>query len=232
MPVFALIGAAGFIAPRHLDAMRHVGGNLLVAFDVTDSVGVLDAYFPDSHFTTSQYEFNQFLASFSSLSQRRFVVVCSPSYMHLEHVELALDNGWEVICEKPLVTNQPQLDRLLSRDGLERVWPVLQLRCHDRLAALREQSLAGDSRSSAFLNYVTPRGRWYQQSWKGRRPESGGLLLNIGVHLFDAMIWVFGPAQVLEIVTSLTPANCIVLCTNGLWQVTHLAFGMPLPLSN
>ena len=197
MKKFALIGAAGYIAPRHMRAMKDVGGDLLVAFDPNDSVGVIDSYFPEAHFFT---EFERFDRHVDKLSRRGegvdFVTVCSPNYLHDAHVRFGLRSGSDVICEKPLVLNPWNLDGLaeIEQSTGKRVSTILQLRLHPAIVELRKKvHCSPGTHFEVDLTYITSRGRWYHTSWKGDSAKSGGVATNIGVHFFDMLTFVFGP---------------------------------------
>ncbi|MCG3171083.1 MAG: UDP-N-acetyl-2-amino-2-deoxy-D-glucuronate oxidase [Pseudomonadales bacterium] len=201
MANFALIGAAGYVAPRHMRAISETGNRLIVAYDPSDSVGVLDSYFPDVHFFT---EFERFDRHIDKLQRRGgnhrvdYVSICSPNYLHDAHVRFALRCGADVICEKPLVLNPWNLEGLKEIEAAtgRRVACVLQLRLHPALLRLREQLPARPGKRHVVdLIYVTPRGRWYLASWKGDESKSGGVATNIGIHLFDLLLWLFGPVR-------------------------------------
>ena len=194
---FALIGAGGFVAPRHLRAIKDNGGALQAAVDRTDSVGVLDSYFPDARFFTEFERFDRYL----DLSRRQgrkidYVSICSPNYLHDAHVRYALRSHADAICEKPLVLNPWNLDGLaeLERDTGQKVNTILQLRLHPAIVALKEQIGAGPRNKvhDVDLTYITSRGRWYYTSWKGDEAKSGGIATNIGVHFYDMLSFVFG----------------------------------------
>ena len=195
---FALIGAAGYIAPRHMNAIKAVNGDLLVAFDPNDSVGILDGHFPDAHFFT---EFERFDRHVDKLRRRGtrigWMSICSPNYLHDAHVRFALRSGSDAICEKPLVLNPWNIDGLesLERESGRRVSTILQLRLHPAITALRERVARSGRRHAVDLTYVTSRGRWYQASWKGDEAKSGGIATNIGIHFFDMLGFVFGPLE-------------------------------------
>jgi UDP-N-acetyl-2-amino-2-deoxyglucuronate dehydrogenase len=197
---FALIGVAGYIAPRHLRAITDVGGRLLAAFDPSDSVGIMDSHFPDAHFFT---EFERFDRHLDALRRRGeavdYVAICSPNYLHDAHVRFALRGGADAICEKPLVLNPGDIDGLaeMERATGRKVHTILQLRLHPAIIALREQIAAdrGNRMHEVDLTYITSRGRWYYESWKGDEAKSGGLATNIGVHFYDMLSFVFGPVQ-------------------------------------
>lgn len=196
---FALIGVAGFIAPKHLKAIKETGNQLVAAVDKHDSVGIMDSHFPDANFFTEIERFDRYLEK-----QRRdplgnpveYVSVCTPNYLHDSHCRLALRVGANAICEKPLVINPWNLDQLrdLEQDYGKRVYSVLQLRLHPDLIRLKNEVEASSQlqRREISLTYVTRRGKWYQQSWKGNAERSGGVAMNIGVHFFDFLAWIYG----------------------------------------
>ena len=200
MKNFALIGAAGFIAPRHMEAIKATGNRLVAAMDPSDSVGILDSYFPDCAFFT---EFERFDRHIDKLrrgnSDRRvdFVSVCSPNYLHDAHVRFALRSDADVICEKPLVLSPWNIDGLVEaeeRSG-HKVNTILQLRLHPAILALRDRIAAEPSdgrKHDVDLTYVTGRGLWYSYSWKGDDRRAGGIATNIGIHFFDMLHFVFG----------------------------------------
>lgn len=205
MANFALIGVAGFVAPRHLAAIQKTGNRLLAAADPSDSVGILDRYSFDVKFFREIERFDRFLDK-----QRRgapegrvhYVSICSPNYLHDAHVRLALRSQVDAICEKPLVLNPWNLDALevLERETGRRVYTVLQLRVHPQLLALKSSlSLSTSDRPFVILTYVTARGGWYDVSWKGSEERSGGVVTNIGIHLFDLLIWLYGGVKSREV---------------------------------
>ena len=202
MTNFGLIGAAGFVAPRHLQAIRDVGGQLLAAVDPHDSVGVLDRYFPEARFFPEIERFDRHLEKLRRLSEAQrvhYMSICTPNYLHDAHVRLALRLGAHAICEKPLVINPWNLDQLaeLEADSDSRVYTVLQLRHVPALAALKkrldEEPLA--QMAEVDVAYVTRRGPWYHSSWKGKEERSGGIAMNIGIHFFDLLMWLFGGVE-------------------------------------
>lgn len=198
MTSFALIGAAGYIAPRHMKAMKAVGGELKVAFDPNDSVGVMDSYYPDAHFFTEFERFDRHVDKLKRRGERiDYVSICSPNYLHDAHVRFGLRADSDVICEKPLVLNPWNLDGLaeIERATGRKVNTVLQLRLHPAIVALRDRIAASDRRHAVDLTYMTSRGRWYHASWKGVEAKSGGVATNIGVHFFDMLAYVFGPLK-------------------------------------
>lgn len=200
MPLnFALVGAAGFVAPRHLKAIAQTGNKLVAAVDPHDSVGIIDSYFPDCAFFTEVERFDRFLEKRrrgSEAERVHYISVCSPNYLHDAHVRLALRVGAHAICEKPLVISPWNLDQLAALEGEygRHVYTVLQLRLLPALRELHAELAASATKEKADveLTYVTARGRWYGVSWKGAPEKSGGLALNIGVHLFDLLIWLYG----------------------------------------
>ena len=201
---FALIGASGFVAPRHMKAIQETGNKLVAAMDPNDSVGIIDSHFPESAFFT---EFERFDRHAEKLRRRGqpidYVAICSPNYLHDAHIRFALRLKTEAICEKPLVLNPWNLDALVELETEYgcRVWNILQLRLHPSIRALKEKvaaAVAADPRKmyDIDLTYLTSRGRWYFVSWKGQPEKSGGVATNIGVHFFDMLTWIFGPVQV------------------------------------
>ncbi len=199
---FALIGAAGFVARRHLQAIRDTDNELVAAVDLHDSVGILDSFFPDAHFFTEIERFDRFLEKrrrASAESAIDYVSVCSPNYLHDAHVRLAMRVGADAICEKPLVINPWNLDQLedLEQDYGGRVHTVLQLRLHPQIQALKKaiEKESNRTRREVCLTYITRRGAWYHTSWKGTEEKSGGLAMNIGIHFFDLLIWLFGAVE-------------------------------------
>lgn len=217
---FALIGAAGFIAPKHLKAMSETGGELVAAIDLHDSVGILDQYFPHAKFFTEVERFDRHLEKLRRTigsDPVDYVSICSPNFLHDAHARLALRVKAHVICEKPLAINPWNLDQLeeLEQEHQRRVFTVLQLRYLSTIMQLREQIKSDFTtpRREVCLTYVTRRGAWYQTSWKGQEQKSGGLVLNIGIHFFDLLVSLFGPPS-RSLVHQLTPfraAGCLEL---------------------
>lgn len=199
---FAMTGAAGFVAPRHLRAIKATGNRLVAAADPHDAVGVLDQYWFDVRFFTEIERFDRHLEKLRrgpEAERVHYVSICSPNYLHDAHIRLALRVGAHAICEKPLVINPWNLDALqdLERETGARVNTVLQLRLHPILLELRDRLAA--TTHEVCLSYVTARGRWYDVSWKGSGERSGGLVTNIGVHFFDMLIWLFGGVRKSEV---------------------------------
>lgn len=204
MASFALTGVAGYIAPRHLKAIQDTGNRLVAAVDPHDAVGILDRFSFDVRFFTEFERFDRHLEKLRrgpAEGRIDYVSVCSPNYLHDAHVRTALRAGAHAICEKPLVINPWNLDALqeLEAESGRRVFSILQLRVHPSLQALREQLIAQDIVHDVCLTYVTARGAWYFSSWKGQDERSGGVVTNIGIHLFDLLTWLFGPVARSEV---------------------------------
>jgi UDP-N-acetyl-2-amino-2-deoxyglucuronate dehydrogenase len=203
---FALTGVAGYVAPRHLRAIKDTGHRLVAAVDPHDAVGVLDRYSFDVRFFTEFERFDRHLEKLRrgpEANRVHFLSICSPNHLHDAHIRLALRVGADAICEKPLVINPWNLDALqeLEREMGRRVYTVLQLRLHPELIALRERLLADTASQShdVSLTYITARGRWYDVSWKGSDERSGGVVTNIGIHFFDLLLWLFGGVRACEV---------------------------------
>ena len=200
MKNFGLIGAAGYIAPRHMAAIKATGNNLLAAYDTFDSVGVIDSHFPNADFFT---EFERFDRHVDKLKREGnaldFVSVCSPNYLHDSHIRFGLRNQADVICEKPLVLNPWNLDALkeIEKETGKKVYNILQLRLHQSIIDLKNKIDNGpkDKVYDFDLSYLTSRGKWYYTSWKGDKNKSGGIATNIGVHFYDMLSWIFGPVK-------------------------------------
>lgn len=197
MKNFALIGAAGYIAPRHLQAIRDTGNTLVAALDKSDTVGVMDSYFPNADFFTEFERFDRHIDKLKRQGQKiDYVSICSPNYLHDSHIRFALRHGAIAICEKPLVLNPWNVDALaeIERETDKRVYTILQLRLHPSIIALREKVKNGPKEKiyDVDLQYITSRGHWYHISWKGDTSKSGGIATNIGIHFFDMLLWVFG----------------------------------------
>jgi UDP-N-acetyl-2-amino-2-deoxyglucuronate dehydrogenase len=197
MKRFALIGAAGYIAPRHMKAIKDTGNVLVAAFDPYDGVGIMDSHFPDADFFT---EFERFDRHIDKLRREGnpidIISICSPNYLHDAHIRFGLKSGCDVICEKPLVLNPWNVDALMDIENEtgKKAYTILQLRLHPSIIALREKVLNSpkDKRFKVELKYMTSRGKWYHHSWKGDISKSGGIATNIGVHFFDMLTWIFG----------------------------------------
>ncbi|HRT34088.1 MAG TPA: Gfo/Idh/MocA family oxidoreductase, partial [Bacteroidales bacterium] len=211
MKNFALIGAAGYVAPRHMKAIKDTGNNLIAAYDINDSVGIVDSYFPKCAFF-KQYElFERHLSkkrAFSNTGDLEkdypkgkldYVSICTPNYLHDAHIRFGLREGADVICEKPLVLNPWNIDALefAEKETGHKIYNILQLRLHDAIIALKKRVDDGpkDKIYDVDLTYITSRGNWYYTSWKGDPRKSGGVATNIGVHFYDMLGWIFGDVR-------------------------------------
>lgn len=203
MKKFGLIGVAGYIAPRHLRAIKDTGNVLMCALDPYDGVGIMDSYFPEANFFT---EFERYDRHVDKLRRRGealdFISICSPNYLHDSHIRFGLRNGADVICEKPLVLNPWNVDALeeIQKETGKKVYNILQLRLHSSIIALKQkiQKEIEENPNKIFdvdLTYITSRGNWYFISWKGDVAKSGGVATNIGIHFFDMLSWIFGEAK-------------------------------------
>lgn len=200
MKNFILIGVGGYIAPRHLKAIKETGNNLLAAYDKSDSVGIIDSYFPKASFFT-EYELfdrhNNFVRSKGTAID--YLSVCSPNYLHDAHTRYGLRLGTDVICEKPVVLSPWNIDGLeeIEKETGHKAYTIFQLRLHPSVVALKREVEQGpaDKVYDVDLSYITPRGYWYYASWKGNMQKSGGVATNIGVHFYDMLTWIFGPVQ-------------------------------------
>ncbi|MEO9209707.1 MAG: Gfo/Idh/MocA family oxidoreductase [Ginsengibacter sp.] len=207
MKNFALIGAGGYIAPRHMKAIMETENQLIAALDKNDSVGILDNYFPDAEFFT---EFERFDRHIEKLKRKGiktdYVSVCSPNYLHDAHIRFGLRIGATVICEKPIVLNPWNVDALLDieKETGNKVFTILQLRMHPAIIALKKkvETQSSTLKHKINLTYIAARGNWYQSSWKGDVSKSGGISTNLGIHFFDMLIWIFG-----DVVTSSVTQN-------------------------
>jgi UDP-N-acetyl-2-amino-2-deoxyglucuronate dehydrogenase len=200
MKNFILIGAAGYIAPRHMKAIKETGNNLIAAYDPYDGVGIMDSHFPDAHFFTEFERFDRHIEKLKrSDTKIGYVSICSPNYLHDSHIRYGLRIGADVICEKPLVLNPWNVDALieLEEEYNNKVHTILQLRHHEAILELKDKIANGpaDKIYDIDLTYITSRGNWYYTSWKGDESKSGGIASNIGVHFFDMLQWIFGPMQ-------------------------------------
>lgn len=201
---FALIGAAGFVAPRHMRAIKECGHQLLAACDPYDGVGIIDSFFPSASFFT---EFERFDRHVEKLKREGtpidYFSICSPNYLHDAHIRFSLRYGAHAICEKPLVLNPWNLDALeeIEKETASRIYTVMQLRLHPSILELKEKikKLKSGERKQISLTYIAPRGNWYYTSWKGELQKSGGVATNIGIHFFDMLMWIFGPCKELEV---------------------------------
>ena len=200
MKKFALIGAAGYIAPRHMKAVKDTGNVLLASYDKFDSVGVMDSYFPEADFFTEFERFDRHVEKLKrSENKIDYVSICSPNYLHDSHIRFGLRVGADVICEKPLVLNPWNIEALkeIEKEHGTHVFNILQLRLHPSIVALKKRIEEGpkDKIYDIDLAYITSRGHWYYTSWKGDVSKSGGIATNIGVHFYDMLVWVFGAVK-------------------------------------
>lgn len=209
MKNFAIIGVGGYIAPRHLKAIKETNNSLVAALDVNDSVGILDRFFQDVSFFTEFERFDRYVEKLRRQDPSKrieYVSICSPNYLHDAHIRFALRVGANAICEKPLVLSPWNLDALeeMEAESGRKVNTILQLRVHPSLVALRD-ALAGEQakpdqpKHEVILTYITSRGPWYHNSWKGNFDKAGGVATNIGIHFFDLLIWLFGAVQNSEV---------------------------------
>ena len=197
---FALIGVGGYIAVRHLKAIKETGNKLVAALDINDSVGIIDSYFPDADFFVEFERFDRHIDKLRRKGTRvDYISICSPNYLHDSHIRFALRSQSHAICEKPLVLNPWNYEGLadFEKETGKKVFNILQLRLHPSIRALREKILAGpkDKIYDIDLSYITSRGNWYHYSWKGNIQKSGGIATNIGIHFFDMLIWIFGDVK-------------------------------------
>jgi UDP-N-acetyl-2-amino-2-deoxyglucuronate dehydrogenase len=194
---FAIIGVGGYIAPAHLKAIKQTGNNLIAALDISDSVGILDQYSFDIDFFTEFERFDRHAEKLKQLGEDKrlhYISICSPNYLHDSHIRFALRIGANAICEKPLVLNPWNLDALakIEKETGKRIYGIQQLRLHPAIQKLKHETMNKDQKHIVRLEYITPRGKWYSHSWKGNIEKSGGIVMNIGIHFFDMLIWIFG----------------------------------------
>jgi UDP-N-acetyl-2-amino-2-deoxyglucuronate dehydrogenase len=199
---FALIGAAGYIAPRHLKAIKDTNNELVAAMDPNDSVGIIDSYFPNADFFVEFERFERHIEKVKRINNEKaidFVSICSPNHLHDAHIRFALRSGANAICEKPIVLNPWNIDALkeVERDTNKKVFTILQLRLHPAILELKKQveNSKNDKIFDVDLLYITSRGKWYQYSWKGDIKKSGGVCTNIGVHFYDMLNFIFGDVK-------------------------------------
>ncbi|MEA3494692.1 MAG: Gfo/Idh/MocA family oxidoreductase [Bacteroidota bacterium] len=198
---FGLIGAAGYIAPRHMKAIKETDNNLIATLDPFDSVGIIDSYFPESDFFIEPERYDRHLDKLRREDKHKidYVSICSPNFLHDSHIRLALRNQAHAICEKPVVLNPWNVEALkeIEKESGKNIYNILQLRYHSAITTLKKK-VEKDNRSEKYdidLTYVTGRGRWYHMSWKGDKTKSGGIATNIGVHFYDMLGWIFGELQ-------------------------------------
>ena len=204
MKNFAMIGASGYIAPRHMKAIKETGNDLIAAFDPYDGIGIMDSNFPNSSFFTEFERFDRFVDKWHRDSGNKidYISICSPNYLHDSHIRFALKSGANAICEKPLVLNPWNIDQLkvIEKETGQKVFNILQLRLHPSIIALKEKVTRElkenpDKIYDIDLTYLTSRGKWYFVSWKGDANKSGGIASNIGVHFYDMLCWIFGEVK-------------------------------------
>jgi UDP-N-acetyl-2-amino-2-deoxyglucuronate dehydrogenase len=235
MKNFALIGAGGYIAPRHMKAIKDTGNNLLAALDKNDSVGILDSYFPQADFFTEFERFDRHLEKQKRHGVKTdYVSVCSPNYLHDAHIRFGLRIGADVICEKPVVLNPWNIDALLEmeKETGNKIYTILQLRLHPAIIALKEKIAAAPpgKKYAIDLRYITSRGNWYHTSWKGDLQKSGGIATNIGVHFFDMLIWIFGGVKennVTKHTADTASGNLVLQSANVNWMLSIDANTLP-----
>ena len=201
---FALLGLAGYIAPRHLKAIKETGNQLIAAYDKFDSVGIMDSYFPNASFFVEFERFDRHIEKIKrNGTSLDFVSICTPNYLHDAHIRMALRRGADAICEKPLVLNPWNVDALqdIQEETGQQINTILQLRLHPSIKQLKSKidHSKDDSKYEVDLTYITSRGRWYDISWKGDESKSGGVATNIGIHFFDMLHWIFGEIQENEV---------------------------------
>lgn len=198
MKNFALIGTAGYVAPRHLKAIKETGNNLIASLDKSDSVGIIDSYFTGSEFFTDFKSFDDFIQSQKTSKSFDYLSVCTPNHIHHENIIYGLKQGANVICEKPLVINPEELKKIKATEDQtgKRVYTILQLRLLDQIKTLKKEiEKASNNDHEVEMTYITRRGNWYHSSWKGDESKSGGIITNIGIHLFDLILWLFGDCK-------------------------------------
>lgn len=221
---FALTGASGYIAPRHMKAIRETGHTLVAALDPYDGIGIMDSNFPQADFFTELERFEDFLTSWNRDKHDKidYISIASPNYLHKSHIRLALQNGADAICEKPLVLNPEDIDtlKIIEQETGKKVYNILQLRLHGSIIALKEKVVKElrENPNKIYdidLTYLTSRGKWYFESWKGKEEKSGGIASNIGVHFYDMLCWIFGDVE--ENIVHIKTADC----NTGLFRLKH-----------
>jgi UDP-N-acetyl-2-amino-2-deoxyglucuronate dehydrogenase len=201
MKKFALLGAAGYVAPKHMEAIKINNGDIIAIMDPSDSVGIIDSYFPNAKYFSEIERFDRFVDKQRTTKDKiDYFSICTPNYLHDSHIRLALRSDADAICEKPLVINPKNLDYLLllEKDTGRKINVILQLRYQDAIKDLKS-SIIKNKKYDINLDYITSRGAWFQHSWKGNESKSGGLAANIGIHFFDSLVWIFGDYKSLYI---------------------------------
>lgn len=194
---FGLIGASGYIAPKHMEAIKNTGGELVTILDPNDSVGVIDRYHPKATYFSEYERFDREVDRLRRIGKGLdYISIASPNYLHDAHIRFALKNGSNAICEKPLVLNPYSINSLeeLQRETGKNIHPILQLRLHQSIIDIND-NIGKTQNNEVELKYVTPRGKWYHYSWKGDEVKSGGIATNIGIHFFDMLLWIFGEVK-------------------------------------
>ena len=194
---YCMLGVAGFVAPRHLKAIKETGGELIASCDPFDSVGILDSYFPQSEFFTSESDFRYFCKQNSP----DYMVICTPNYLHKSQSQFGMSIGADIICEKPAALYPSDLEHLVNTELItgKQVYTILQLRLKPELQGLRCELERINEYQEVAIDYITPRGKWYSKSWKADEEKSGSLATNIGIHLFDLMLWLFGSVEEIKL---------------------------------
>lgn len=213
---FAIIGLAGYIAKKHVLAIKSTNNNLIAALDKFDSVGFIDAFFPETDFFTEFERFDRHIEKISNTVQKiNYVSICTPNYLHDSHIRFALRNNADAICEKPLVLNPWNIDSLIEFEKKydKKIYNILQLRLHPTIIKLKENFnlIKPTKKYDIDLTYITSRGKWYNYSWKGDIEKSGGIATNIGIHFFDMLIWIFGNVQSSKVFVSDNEKACGIL---------------------
>ncbi len=197
---FILYGSGGYVAPKHFKAIKETNNDLVASYDINDSVGILDSYFPNSKFFTNEAKIIKFVEekNLNNKTKIDYMVICTPNYLHESQIRLGLRTNLNVICEKPLSLNPKniKLIKKIEKKTKKKCYPILQLRLHPKIKLLKKQI---KKKNNVELIYITPRGQWYHQSWKGKEEKSGGIETNIGIHFFDMLIWIYGDCISFEI---------------------------------
>jgi UDP-N-acetyl-2-amino-2-deoxyglucuronate dehydrogenase len=218
MKTFALIGASGYIAPRHVEAIKITGNNLIACLDPYDGIGYIDKHFPNASYFREAERFDRHLDRLKRKGNKvDYVSICSPNYLHDSHMRLALRNGSDVICEKPLVLKPEHLNSLreIEVETGNKVNTILQLRLHPSIIKLKERYKNTNKKHKVSLQYITPRGLWYDYSWKGNKEKSGGVVTNIGIHFFDMLMWIFGDVKSYDVSNTLRSSQGTIELKNA-----------------
>ena len=240
MKNFVLIGAAGYIAPRHMKAIKETGNNLIAAYDPYDGVGIMDSYFPNVDFFTEFERFDRHIEKIKRDGVKiNYVSICSPNYLHDSHIRYGLRIGADVICEKPVVLNPWNIDALIEIENeyTNKVNTILQLRYHEAILKLKNKIDGGDPNKiyDIDLTYITSRGSWYHTSWKGDESKSGGIATNIGIHFFDMLMWIFGTCENFTVTQKTNDTNAGTLKlkkANVNWYLSINSDNLPKDIKN